>query len=308
MTIMHRDQRAGIASCPDTALRDAALALAGEGWHVFRCHPDGAVDPHGDPISKRPAVTGWEGRAATDPEMIRREWRRGRRGNIGVACLGQLVAVDLDLPKGEWPKKWLAWRGKPGILDGRDVLADYCEARGQPWPYTRTIRTPSGGWHLWFTALPGCEIRNSTAKLGPMIDIRGAGGYVLGPGSIIDGAAYEVIDDDPPVPLPQWIADLDREMSAPPPRPAAGTGPPGMPVSKRARALIDRVLQETQVGERNTILFWAARKFRELVEAGECSPEQVMGALVEAAAAIGLKEGEARGTVASALRGPGGSR
>ncbi len=88
------------------------------------------------------------------------------------------------------------------------VLAE--RAGATTWPLTFTVATPSGGRHLYFTAPAGRAIGNK--PLGPLIDVRGGGdgngGYVLGPGSVLNGRAYEVIDDQEPEPLPGWIADL----------------------------------------------------------------------------------------------------
>ena len=150
-------------------------------WHVFPCVPG----------AKRPAVDRWEQRAST----LYRGWP-GSRHNIGVACgPSQLVVIDLDTCG-------------PGIPDGRDALTHLCAQAGQPWPATHTVRTPSGGWHLYYQAPATPEIRNSAGLLGPMIDVRACGGYVLGAGSTVNGHPYTALDDDPPAPLPAWITRL----------------------------------------------------------------------------------------------------
>src|SRR5258708_7716570 len=174
--------------------------LARRGWHVFPCRP-------GD---KRPAVDDWEHRACADPGRVARFWPSPQH-NIGIACgPSGLVVLDLDT-HGTLPDDWRL----PGIRDGRDVLAQLCEWAGQPWPSTYWVATPSGGWPLYFRAAEGLEIRNSAGKIGPLIDVRGAGGYVIGPGSVVGGKPYEVLDDQHPAPLPRWIARLLTEQPEP---------------------------------------------------------------------------------------------
>jgi hypothetical protein len=149
----------------------AALAHARRGWHVFPLRP-------GD---KRPAVRDWETRATTDPDRIERAWTAGAF-NIGIACgPSGLVVLDLDQPKAGVIAP-SAWR-QPGIRDGGDVLATLCEANDQPLPVeTYTMRTASGGTHLYFTTPAGVQLRNSAGRLGWLIDTRAHGGYGSAPG------------------------------------------------------------------------------------------------------------------------------
>ena len=79
-----------------------------------------------------------------------------------------------------------------------------------------TAATPGGGTHLYFTAPPGTQLRNTAGRLGWLIDARATGGYVLAPGSLIGGKPYTVINPDPPEPLPGWLADRLTADPAPP--------------------------------------------------------------------------------------------
>lgn len=100
---------------------------------------------------------------------------------------GGIVVLDLD--------------AKPG----RDGLA---WARDKPIPATFTVRTPSGGLHFYFAA-PVDPVQNSSDKIAPGVDVRGEGGFVVGPGSRrADGGLYSVALDVPLAPLPAWLREL----------------------------------------------------------------------------------------------------
>jgi Bifunctional DNA primase/polymerase, N-terminal len=234
----------------------------------------------------------WEQRSTSDPDQVARYWPDG--ANVGIACgPSNLVVIDLDT-HGELPAEWAT----PGVIDGRDVFTQLLEWAGEthlPWTYW--VATPSGGWHFYFTAPDGDQIRNSAGKLGPLVDVRAAGGYVVGAGSVIDGKPYVLLDDTDPVSLPGWIA---RELTRPPVVTAVRTksersGDPG----KRLTGLA-RTVEQAPEGQRNDALNWAAYQARELVIQGT-DPDQVAGELIAAACMAGLSETEARRTIASGM-------
>jgi Bifunctional DNA primase/polymerase, N-terminal len=264
---------------------DAAVAATRRGWAVFPCRPRG----------KRPAVDDWERKACADPATVARYWP-GPQHNVGIACgPSHLVVLDLDC-HGDLPD---AWRALPGIRDGRDVLAALCEWARQPWPSTHWVATPSGGWHLYFTAPNGREIRNSAGLLGPQVDVRAAGGYVVGAGSAVDGRPYEVLDDDPAAPLPGWLARTLTRPPEPPGPPAPG--PPGS-VPARVAGLV-RTVEAAPQGQRNDTLYWSACRASELND--PVDREAAAAALLAAAITAGLTEHEARRTITSAMGGGG---
>jgi Bifunctional DNA primase/polymerase, N-terminal len=289
-----------ITRCPTGGA--GAVEAARRGWAVFPCRP-------GD---KRPAVPDWEHRACSDPERVGRHWPSGRH-NIGIACgPSGLVVVDLDTHS-PLPDDWRL----PGVHDGRDVLALLAEWAGQPWPVTYTVKTPTGGLHLYYTAPDGPEIRNSAGKIGPLIDVRAGGGYVLAAGSVLDeraypgnpgcreligdGKAYELADDSDPEPLPAWLAALaaDTELAARPCSPGRVRATSGT----RLQGLVSTV-RSGREGDRNGPLYWAARRAAEMIAAGEVDRGTAEEALVAAAVEAGLRGGEreARRTFASAMR------
>lgn len=237
--------------------RDAAVNAARRGWAVFPCRP-------GD---KRPAVADWEHRACADPELVARYWP-GPRHNAGIApgrC--GLVIIDLDPP------------------DGRIRL----EALGHGIPATFTVATSrSGGEHLYFAMPEGRIIRNSAGKIAPHVDVRGAGGYVIAPGSVVGGRAYQITRDCPPVPLPAWLADLATQRPAPvTPGPATPLRPADGYAAAAVRAEIGAVIT-APAGTRNHQLNCSAFSLGQLVAAGMLDEDQVTAALRRAAERNGL--------------------
>jgi hypothetical protein len=86
---------------------------------------------------------------------------------------------------------------------GAESLASLCKDHG-PLPDTLTIRTPRGGLHYWFTG----TCFSTVGKLGPKLDTRGEGGYVLVPPSVVNGHPYEYVSDTDEIAVgPSWIAE-----------------------------------------------------------------------------------------------------
>jgi hypothetical protein len=79
------------------------------------------------------------------------------------------------------------------------------------------------GRHLYFE-WPGRMVRNSAGKVGPGLDVRGAGGYVLAPPSVHPSGrryAWSVDSIDTPAAAPEWLltvaADKPMNGATPPP-------------------------------------------------------------------------------------------
>jgi hypothetical protein len=268
----------------------SALAAADAGWYVFPCAPG----------SKRPALPqNWQDLATTDAGRIRSWWAR-QPYNIGIACgPSGLVVIDLDVARD-------AQAGLDGPASGAESLKRLCLAhRQRDLAGTYTIDTPSGGRHLYFTAT-GAPVRNSAGRLGPLIDIRADGGYVVGAGSRIDGRRYEPRGDFLPLalPLPIWIARLLSEEPARPeaarPLPIPG-GAPGRAYAFAALREQTRRVAAARPGARNDTLNRAAFSLGQLVAAGLIPPLPAMTALADAAAHAGLPADEARRTILSGM-------
>ena len=180
----------------------AALQYAARGLHVFPVHEtDGlAWCACGQPECRNPAKhprnsNGFLG-ATTDPELINRWWRKWAKASVGIAtgAVSGLWVLDVDPADG-----------------GQDRLADLTRQHG-PLPATLTSSTGGGGTHYLFQHVPGwgCSTGKNHGFLGPGLDSRGDGGYIIAPPSLhISGGQYRWQDDAAALaPVPAWIHDL----------------------------------------------------------------------------------------------------
>jgi hypothetical protein len=166
---------------------ETALDMARRGFRLFPLQSGGKLPLWGE----------WQNTATNDPEAIRGfladplfgQWNGN---NYGVLTTGFAV-VDIDRKNG---------------VDGMSTAIEI----GAVVP-SLMVTTPTGGTHVYFSA--GEDVSNSASKLGPGLDIRGRGGYVVGPGSLIDGKAYEIASDAPLAQLPANIASQCRAMALP---------------------------------------------------------------------------------------------
>jgi hypothetical protein len=272
-------------------MKAAAIAATERGWHVFPVLPG----------AKKPAINGWPTRTVANPAAVAAGWPAGC--NVGIACgPSRLVVVDLDNGKDLPP----TWQEREGVHDGTDVFGALLHDHGTGWPVTYMVVTPSGGLHVYFDAAGHVGIRNSAGKLGPMIDVRADGGYVLAAGSVVDGRGYTVAygtRDLHPAPLPAWLAGL--LVDTPPPQRRV-TAPP-RPVRDGDRyttAAVQAELFEVATapnGARNDQLNRSAYALARFVADGRLEPAGVADALADAARTAGLNEREAARTIQSAF-------
>jgi hypothetical protein len=245
--------------------------------------------PHRDEAPSAPPCRGGCGHpghgvydASSDPARIRElfaaaPWATG----YGIACglpPHHLIGVDLDVKTG---------------TDSSAALRELALCHLFTIPPTVVVLTPSGGRHLWLTGPPDVVVPNSAGRLAPGIDIRGAGGYLVGPGSRTGQGVYTAAPGTAhlvPAPCPRSLLRL----LLPPPRPSRGPSAPSH--DRHGEGLVQFVLA-AHTGQRNTRLFWAACRAYE-----DGIGSAVADRLVDAACRTGLAEPEARATIASAAR------
>ncbi|MFE2047457.1 bifunctional DNA primase/polymerase [Streptomyces sp. NPDC059459] len=219
--------------------------------------------------------------ATTDPARIRElfaaaPWATG----YGIACglpPYHLIGVDLDT-KSE--------------TDSSAALRELALRHLFTIPPTVVVLTPSGGRHLWLSGPPDAVVPNSAGRLATGIDIRGAGGYLVGPGSRTRHGTYTAAPGTAHLAPAACPPALLRLLLPPPrtPRPSPAR------TEEHGQGLVQFVLAAHE-GQRNTRLFWAAcRAYEDGVGPALVAP------LVDAALDTGLTEREARATIASAAR------
>ncbi|WP_158228791.1 DUF3987 domain-containing protein [Bradyrhizobium sp. Y36] len=169
---------------------DIAVGLAELGFDVFPLSPNRKTPVFED---------NWKDIATHDTDRVRKLWAGGYRVcNVGLRTglpflNGFLAVIDIDIKD-----------AKPG----KESLAELEEHLGKL-PPTMTFRTASGGEHRYFVA--PWPLGNSNSKLGPGIDVRGVGGYVVGGGSTVDGKEYGLIGGEEFAALPEaWAIACGR--------------------------------------------------------------------------------------------------
>src|SRR5215467_6600120 len=211
-----RTRPAALENCPSTCSRgrggsavlmprvaaalEAALSYAEQGIPVFpvwgiwagRC---GCGEAECSNAGKHPVghlVPAGLKDATTDPATIGRWWKDYAAANVATPT-SWCVVLDVD------PRH------------GGDESLRALEREHGPLPETAIVITGSGGRHYYFARPTGIEIRNSAGRVGPGLDVRGQGGYVLLPPS--QHVSASVYTDDPDHPLsettlaeiPPWL-------------------------------------------------------------------------------------------------------
>ncbi|WP_405849147.1 bifunctional DNA primase/polymerase [Streptomyces niveus] len=246
--------------------------------------------------------------ATTDPAGVRAlfaaaPWATG----YGIACgraPHHLIGVDLDItPTGRTRTGESASASAEPTPDSVAALQQLAFQHLFTLPETVVVLTPSGGRHIWLSGPAGVTVPNSAGRLAPGIDVRGAGGYLVGPGSVTARGAYRLAPGSAgltPAPCPRALLRLLT-----PPERGRHAGPGGHRGGRPAQGhgLVQFVLAAHE-GQRNTRLFWAACRAYE-----HGFGDSLAETLVDAAVRTGLTEHEARATIASASRltaGPAG--
>lgn len=265
----------------------AAQALIKSGQPVFPCRArNEMVTIKGTEKlrkAKTPLTRSGLNDATRDKEQVKAWWRRYGDAAIGIPTGIVYDVLDVDT-KGEYDGRvHLPRLTRLGLLNG-------CQ---------KVVKTPSGGWHLYFRAAPGIT-NKAQATLG--LDVRGLGGYVLAAPSYIDDEEESIgsyVEHDTPIehtsePL---LWDLIVKTLA--------------PINENTRQPIELLgyerslsivslrgwLSERQHGERNNALHWAVSR---CVDNG-IDPYELM----EVALMLGLGEDETSATMNSALKRAG---
>lgn len=234
-----------------TDLLDAALRYASLGWEVF-------------PLAARSKVPRRGSRglldATSDAETVREWWSKDPNANIGLNVgRSGLVCVDVD-PRHNGDATWSELVSELGEEVSRTVAS----------------ATGGGGSHFLYRR-NGKPVRSVDGALGPGVDTKSEGGYIVLPPSIHpNGRAYAWVPgaspfDAPPVLLPKALEVLCPEAVDPKASTETVATVTDRPKTSGARIVredsgdhwLRRALERVGPGTRNTTGFWLACQLRD---------------------------------------------
>ena len=260
----------------------SALHLAIAGMTVFPCDEN-----------KRP-LCAWARASTNDPHTVASEWIRRPDALIGLDCgKSDLVVIDAD---------------RHGGPDGVAAFEELCAANGGLPDGVVVSVTRGGGLHFIFRQHPSRRVGNREGALPPGINVRGAGGYIIAPGTTSDsgdwtihegvGALFDAYEDGTLPVIPDWILALierDRERHdaiLPPCCPSTRIHGPS-DAGKRAygQAALDAEIPDLAgcgKGGRNNLLNRVAFRLAQLIPTGCLDRSEVEAACRGACGANGL--------------------
>lgn len=215
----------------DSPALTLALYYASRGWFVFPVHALDAgrctCGKHDcQNAGKHPIPKHGLNEASTDPERIRAWWKQHSYANIGIRCgmVSGLVVIDID-PRHGGDETWL----------------ELITTHGQE-PLTIEALTGGGGRHIYF-AHPGVKVKTAKNVLGPGVDVRADGGYVVAAPSIhASGRRYEwepscLPRQTPLAELPAWLLEVVKDDQPTEQRKAADPVGDFIPAGERNQTL-----------------------------------------------------------------------
>ena len=161
-------------------------------FSVWTTHPDGMCRcPLGADCTssgKHPIPKDGFLAASRDPAVVTTMLSAGSEPNYGLVWpVGDDVVIVLDVDGADWKAR----------IDGP-------EGHYGPLPPTKTTRTPSGGLHLFYRWPVGVPVPDGNTLHGFVVRFP-MKGYVVGPGSQINGKVYRSVSGED-------IADLAPRM------------------------------------------------------------------------------------------------
>lgn len=273
-----------------------ALNHARAGTNVFPCRwdfgpPDNNGDPQWKPKAPMPRVK-WTEASTTDIDIINAWWTQWPLALVGMP-LAPLNLVVLDPDRHPGAADGIAafdklGKAHPGLLGG---------------PY---VQTPQGQHH--FYRQPAKHLGNGEGSLPAGINVRGDGGYVIAPGSVLpDGSSWVmhgVLADAKELPLA--VIEMLTGKAAPESHSQYANGSPNARELAYAKASIVNAIEKlkaAQPGHRNNTLNIQAIKLAHFVVAGWIGEPEMVELLTDAATEIGLDDSEIGATIRSALDG-----
>ena len=171
--------------------------------------------------------------ATLNEQQVRAWWAKWPNANIGLAAGHRFFVVDVDI--------------KGGGEDTWDMLREQHAAL----PETVEAVTGTGGRHILYELPAEFPVSNSQGKIGPGIDVRGRGGYIVAAPSVhpetkrrYSWDGLREIEQQTIAPAPAWLLDLLKASEA-----------------RKAPIVIP---EQIAAGGRNDTLFRLASKLRRI--------------------------------------------
>lgn len=255
----------------------AALWYAQMGWRVFPVREN----------SKEPGIKAWQKLATTDKAQIE-SWWSYKSWNVGLAC-GEhsgIFVVDVDQGKNDGEASLEKAQSRLGVL-----------------PKAPEQMTGGGGRQIFFAYPSGHDMRNSASKIGPGLDTRGSGGFVVLPPSMHpSGTPYrwKLWPNDVALPdLPSaWVKKLERKKQT---TVWVPVNPLPCVSDRELRRLLNQIERQSE-GARHCTLFAVASDVLEKQSRGLVPPGNHDANLLQSAMIAGLPEPEAARVISDARR------
>ncbi len=282
-------------------LKAAALRYAAQGWPVFllghnkrpvaNCDACAVAGTDHDREDCRCLTCHGLYAATRDPRRINTMFHVVLKPMLAIrtGLASRLVVVDVD-----------------PAHDGEATLAHLVQ-QGLCTP-TLLVRTGSGGRHLYYRH-PGTKVPCSQGRLGPGIDVRADGGYVVAPPSIHPRTrnAYAWCDERRVAEMPSPLVQACQpSIPAPTAHTPAQLGH-GQGITSPQR-LLESLLAAVALapeGKRRTTLYGASRGVARMVAAGVITRTDAWAALTQAGRAAQQTDRETRTAIAGGFQAEG---
>jgi hypothetical protein len=230
----------------------------------------------------------WRSASTSDRVKVTGWWRKWPDAAVGLdLSKSGLLVIDADRHGADH--------------DGVAAIAELMHEHGFDPNPVPTVATPNQGTHFYFRQPDGDPLGNGRGSLPAGIDVRGAGGYVIAPGTVMeDGRAYEAFGlvKDAPV-LPEWLRDVITG-----PKHQVVVSPTitrTIPSDSRIASYLDRALAEeldnvryAPKGQRNHQLNVSSMKLGQMVGAGWLNELEATTLIEDAAAGLTQDDGPAQ--------------
>lgn len=188
---------------------------------------------------KIPLTTGGSKDATLGETQVREWWARWPQANVGVATGHAFFAIDIDLK------------------EGGEETWDMLKSQYAQLPETIEQVTGTGGKHILYALPQDFTVKNSASKLGPGVDVRGQGGYIVVAPSLhpetgrrYDWDGLKDIEEQAIAPAPVWLLKMLKE-------------------SEQRKPSENKTKDKIAAGGRNDALFRIASRLRRLNFSGE---------------------------------------